>query len=177
MSPEKFEREVLDAMRNAGTPPQIVYALAETGLLRPDPAGGGPWPSRKLLDQWDAAIDRYFVLMAIDEVLSPERIAEKASPDARAWNSELPELQVRPLTGEEHKQVVECLNAIAPAQARGMTVIARSELAAAIFAHACSSAYGSAETQGVPAQGPERYAHTEDFILRRARELYAQGRA
>jgi hypothetical protein len=54
--------------------------------------------------------------MAIDEMLSPERIAETASPDPRAWNSELSELQVQPLTGEEHKPVVECLNAIAPAQ-------------------------------------------------------------
>jgi hypothetical protein len=43
--------------------------------------------------------------MAIDEMLSPERIAETASPDPRAWNSELSELQVQPLTGEEHKQV------------------------------------------------------------------------
>jgi len=57
-----------------------------------------------------------------------------------------------------------------------MTVMARSELTAALLASACSVAYGSAEAQGVTEKGPERYGLTEDFILRRARELYAQGR-
>jgi hypothetical protein len=33
MSPVKFQADVLDAMRKAGMPPEIVYAYRKTGLL------------------------------------------------------------------------------------------------------------------------------------------------
>jgi hypothetical protein len=113
--------------------------------------------------------------MAIDEMLfGPGDQNEPASPGY--WNSELPEFVARPLTKRDHGQVLECLRSIGEVQKRSMTVMARSELAAALLASACATAYGSAEAEGVTEQGPERYGLAEDFILRRARELYAQGR-
>jgi hypothetical protein len=63
--------------------------------------------------------------------MSPEKF-ERELLDA--MRSELPELQKRPLTRGEHNQVLECLNLIAPVQARGMTVIARAQRAAALLA-------------------------------------------
>jgi hypothetical protein len=45
------------------------------------------------------------------------------------------------------------------------------------MACACTSAYESAAAQDQSADGPERFEHCEDFIVRRAREIYAQGRA
>jgi hypothetical protein len=164
MSPVKFEAEVLEAMRKTGTPPEFVYAYRKTGLLGIGDQSAWP-PERRR--EWEEAIREYFAL----------ETSVKSAPDPRAWNTEIPELLASPLSREDHEQVLECIRAIAPAQARGMTVFARMELAAALLADACSSAYESAEAQGVTAQGPARYALFEDLALRRARELYAQGRA
>jgi hypothetical protein len=61
--------------------------------------------------------------------------------------------------------------------ARWVTVAMRMEFAAAMVASACASAYESAEAQGDKGRGPERFASAEGLILRRARELYGQGRA
>ena len=50
--------EVVEAMRKAGTPPQIVYAFKKTGRLLME-ATDAPPHARK---EWEDAIDEYFVL-------------------------------------------------------------------------------------------------------------------
>jgi hypothetical protein len=166
MSPVAMNAEMLEAMRKAGTPPELVYAFKKTGLLGLGDMSAWPRARRR---EWEEAVQEYFAL---------QRPAQAGSmPDPQQWNTEIPELQARPLSRQEHEQVLECIRAIAPVQARGMSVSARMELAAALLADACSSAYQSAEAQGVAAEGPARYAAFEDLTLRRAREIYAQGRA
>lgn len=165
MPPVKLEAEVLDAMHKAGTPPEFVYAYRKTGLL--GIADRSAWPPERR-KEWEDAIGEYLALPAPAE--------GKSTPDPRAWSTEIPELLASPLSRQDHEQVLACIHAIAPVQARGMTVSARMELAAALLADACSSAYQSAEAQGVAERGPARYAAFEDLTLRRAREIYAQGR-
>lgn len=58
-----------------------------------------------------------------------------------------------------------------------MTVGVRMELAAALLAAACSSAYQAVEALERASEGPRQYTEAEDLVLRRARKLYAQGRA
>ena len=53
-----------------------------------------------------------------------------------------------------------------------MKVVARIELAAALLVSACDQGYLSGQETG---EGPEVYALTEALVLRRAREMYAQG--
>jgi hypothetical protein len=56
---EKLAAGVLEAMRKAGTPPQIVYAYRKTGLLLAEgltPAHLPEW------EEWNAAIEEYFEL-------------------------------------------------------------------------------------------------------------------
>lgn len=123
----------------------------------------------------EAEIEAFF-----DEIMPPRpthKFKPEDLPDPRQWHSELIEFQARPLTKHDHAQVLQCLNLIGRVEATGMTVLARMELAAALMAGACTSAYNSAAAQGEPADGPERFSHSEDFIVRRAREIYAQGRA
>jgi hypothetical protein len=175
LSAKEFEKELLEALTSFGTPPEIIFAFSETGILQPEHVIGRSPHLRQVLDRWHAIIDRTLGLIAIDDML-----AGPADDDAPAhpgyWQSELPEFAARPITKKDHRQVLECLRSIGEVQKRSMSVMARSELAAALLASACSTAYGSAEAQGVAEKGPERYGLTEDFILRRARELYAQGR-
>lgn len=166
ISSVKFDADVLEAMRKAEMPPQFVYAFKKTGLM-----GFGDlsaWPADRR-EEWHLAVEEYFALTAAS--------AGQSAPDPRAWNTEIPELQACPITREDHDQVMECLRAFAPIQARGMTVAARMELAAALLAGTCSAAYHSAAAQGASEEGPARFATFEDLVLRRARELYAQGRA
>jgi hypothetical protein len=122
-----------------------------------------------------AEIDAFF------EAVMPRRITHKYKPEdlpnPRQWHSELREYDARPLTKHDHTQVLECIHLIGKVERTGMTVLARMELASALMASACTSAYESAAAQGQPADGPERFSHSEDFIVRRAREIYAQGRA
>jgi len=128
------------------------------------------WPADRR-KEWDAAVAEYLAL---------QKLAEgKTRPDPRLWHTEIPELEACPISREDHERVMECLRACAPVQGRepGMSVFARMELAAALLADACSSAYRSAAAQGAPDEGPARYAAFEDLVLRRAREIYAQGRA
>lgn len=148
---------------------------AETGILHPEHVIGRSPRLRELLDRWHATIERTLGLIAIDDMLAGPA-DDNAPAHPGYWTSELPEYQARPLTKRDHRQVLECLRSIGEVQKRSMTVMARSELTAALLASACSVAYGSAEAQGVTEEGPELYGRTEDFILRRASELYAQGR-
>jgi hypothetical protein len=43
------------------------------------------------------------------------------------------------------------------------------------LASACDCAYDSANATGSMGRGPELYSRTEQIIIRRAREIYAQG--
>ena len=56
-------------------------------------------------------------------------------------------------------------------------VIVRIELAAAFLQMACRCAFESAEAIGSPGEGPNFFAKTEELVVRRAREIYAQGSA
>ena len=85
------------------------------------------------------------------------------------------ELQGRnSLSSRNYDQVRECVSAIAPIEARGMKVVTRLVLAAALLASACDHAYISGE-EDAQGDGPNLFALTEELVLRRAREIYAQG--
>jgi hypothetical protein len=167
MSEVKMHADLIAAMTKANAPPEVIYAYRKTGLLAAGDQSG--WPPERV-KEWEDAIQEYFALAPVDEPAA-------APPDERVWSTEIPELLARPLSREEHEQVLECVGAIAPIQARGMSVVARMELAAALLADTCSTAFRSAEAEGNAELGPASYAFFEDLALRRARELYAQGRA
>jgi hypothetical protein len=80
---------------------------------------------------------------------------------------------------DDLEKVHEILSAVAPIEARppGLKVVQRIELAAVFLASACDLAYDSANATGSMGRGPELYARTEQIIIRRAREIYGQGRA
>jgi hypothetical protein len=162
----QMQAELIAALTKAGAPPEVIYAYRKTGLL----AAGDQscWPPDRLRE-WEDAIQEYFALGPVAEAAP--------LPDERVWSTEIPELLARPLSREEHEQVLECVRLVAPIQARGMSVAARMELAAAFLADACASAYRSADAEGKPELGPARHAFFEDLAVKRARELYAQGRA
>jgi len=58
---------------------------------------------------------------------------------------------------------------------RPMKLAARIELAAATLATACEHAYDSAHATGQPENAEDIYEKAEELVIRRARELYAQG--
>jgi hypothetical protein len=90
--------------------------------------------------EWDDAIDEYF---AIEEASKqPDR------PSKEEWNTSIPELLASPFARKDLLQVAECLRAIAPIEARGMTLITRIELAAALLASALSHGYASGDETG-----------------------------
>ena len=71
-----------------------------------------------------------------------------------------------------------CLHAMAPVEgSRPMKLVARIEIAAAALATACAHAYDSAHGTGSPESAAELYEKAEELVLRRAREIYAQGPA
>jgi hypothetical protein len=165
MSAVKVEAETIEAMRKAGTPSQIIYAYKRTGglLLREDMRDH--WPPDRV-KEWDDAINEYF---AIEESSKqPDR------PSAKEWNTAIPELLVSPFTRQDLAKVHACLHAITPIEARGMTLIARIELAAIFLASACSHGFTSGDEVGEGANGPEVFALAEQLVVRRAREIYAQ---
>jgi hypothetical protein len=88
--------------------------------------------------------------------------------------SSLAELLLSPFTQQDYDQVRECVHAIAPIELRGMKVVTRIELVAALLASACDHAYTSGE-EDTKGDGPNLFALTEELVLRRAREIYAQG--
>ena len=110
MSAVKVQADVLEAMRKAGTPPQIAYAYKRTGglLLREDMREH--WPPDRV-KEWDDAINEYF---AIEEASKqPDR------PSAAEWNTSIPELLASPFTRKDLAQVAECLRAIARRRPQG----------------------------------------------------------
>jgi hypothetical protein len=162
----KLQAALLDAMRKAGTPPEIVYAYKKTGLLLTNDSQASP----EAWEEWNAAIAEYSLIEAASTL--PDRA------DPRIWQTEIPELLVSPLSQQDLDQVLECIRLIAPIQASGMTLVTRIELAAAFLAAACSSAFSSVEERSDdPTEGPKLYDLAEELVVRRARELYGQGRA
>ena len=165
MSEFKLQAEVLEAMRKAGTPPQIAYAYKKTGLLLTEEMRDH-WPPDRV-QEWDAATEEFFAIEAAT--------ARGDKPDAQQWTTEIPELLASPFTQQDFDQVQECLRAIEPIEARGMKVVTRIELAASLLAHACSHGYTSGEETGEGGDGPNLFALTEQLVIRRAREIYGQG--
>jgi hypothetical protein len=58
-----------------------------------------------------------------------------------------------------------------------MKVVTQIELAACLLAAACEHGYVSGEETPGPGGGPDLFALTEQLVVRRAREIYAQGSA
>jgi hypothetical protein len=162
-----FEQEFLEIMHKTNAPPQFIYAYKKTGLMGFDP-DKSRWPADRI-EEWDQAIDEYFALQ--EAAKRPDR------PNPEAWTTQIPELLLSPFTQQDLDQVRECLRAIAPIEERGMKVVTRIELAAAFLATACEHGYESGEELDGRGEGPESFVRTEELVLRRAREIYAQGRA
>jgi hypothetical protein len=169
MSEVKMQGDVLDAMRKAGTPPEVMYAYRKTGLIHVEGLSDR-WPPDRTAE-WNQAIEEYFAIEAASK--DPDR------PDPREWTTEIPELLVSGFTRQDLSKIHEILHAIAPIEARppGLKVVQRIELAAVFLASACDCAYDSAAATGSPGEGPELYSKTEEIVVRRAREIYANDRA
>lgn len=155
--------DVLAAMQNANLPPEFAYAYRKTGLLglSKDKSAWDP----EVVEEWNAAIDEF-------------RAIEKASkepgrPQPGTWNTEIPELLASPFKQADLDQVVACMAAIERIEARGMTVVARIELAANLAASAMEHGYRAGEETG--GDGAKLFDIAGDLIIRRAREIYARG--
>jgi hypothetical protein len=86
----------------------------------------------------------------------------------------IPEFPTCPQSGNCHRRG-EILRAIAPIDGRQpLKLVTRIEIAAAFLASACDCAFNSADAIGSPGEAPGLYAKTEELVLRRAQELYAQ---
>ena len=163
MSAVEVEADVVEAMRKAGTPLQIIYAYKRTGGLLLMESMRDHWPPDRV-QEWDDAIDEYF---AIEEASKqPDR------PNKEEWNTSIPELLASPFTRQDLAKVHACLRAVSPIEAQGMTLITRIELAAAFLAAACAHGYASGDEVG--GGGPNVFALAEQLVVRRAREIYAQ---
>jgi len=165
VSAAKVEADVLEAMHKAGTPPQIIHAYKKTGGLLLLEGMRDHWPPGRV-KEWDDAIDEFFAIENASK--QPDR------PSKEEWNTVIPELLVSPFTRKDLAQVDECLRAIAPIEERGMTLIARIELAAAFLASACSHGYNSGHEIGEGSYAPKMFTLAEQLVVRRAREIYAQ---
>ena len=108
MSEVKVQGDVLDAMRKAGTPPEIMYAYRKTGLLR---VGGlsDAWPPDRTAE-WNQAIEEYFAIEAASK--DPDR------PDPKEWKTEIPELLISGFNQQDLNKIHEILRAIAPIEGR-----------------------------------------------------------
>ena len=166
MSAVKVEAETIEAMRKAGTPPQIVYAYKRTrGLLLTEDMREH-WPPDRV-KEWDDALDEYY---AIEEASKqPDR------PSAKEWNTAIPELLASPFTRQDLAKVHACLRAVAPIEAQGMSLITRIELAAIFLASALSHGYTSGDETG--GSGPNVFTLAGELVVKRAREIYAQDSA
>ena len=154
-------------MRKAGTPPQIVYAYKKTGLLLMEEMREH-WPKDRV-KEWEDAVEEYFAIEdATKGVNRPnpggvvdqaEMLCPSSGSISRTWRRSAKSSQRWRRSRREP-----------------LKVIVRIELAAAFLATACSAAYDSAEPTGAPGKGPTLYAVTEDMVVKRAREIYGQGR-
>ena len=115
------------------------------------------------VEEWNAAIDEF-------------RAIEKASkepgrPKPGSWNTEIPELLASPFKQDDLDQVLKCMAAVEPIEARGMTVVARVELAANFAASAMEHGYRAGEETGASGDGASLFEIAADLIIRRAREI------
>jgi hypothetical protein len=154
-----MEAAILAAMQKADLPPEFAYAYKKTGLLGLA-EDKSLWPPEHI-KEWNDAVDEHRAIQA-----RPVR--------PKGWNTQITELLISPFTQQDYDQVRECISAIAPIEARGMKVVTRVELAAALLCSACDHAYISGE-EDAQGDGPKLFALTEELVLRRAREIYAQG--
>ena len=167
ISEVRMEAEMLDALSKAGAPPEFAYAYRKTGLLS---LGGdmSAWPKDRI-KEWEAAVAEYRLI---------ERARAEGGPKPEGWNTEIPELLISDFSQEDFDHVRACVNAMAPVEgSRPMKLAARIELAAAVLATACEHAFESAHGTGSPERAEELYHKAEELVVRRARELYAQGPA
>jgi hypothetical protein len=157
-----MEAAILAAMHKADLPPEFSYAYRKTGLLglAEDKSA---WPPGHI-KEWNDAVDEYRAIQAAS--MRPDK--------PKGWNTQITELLISPFTQQDYDQVRECVSAIAPIEARGMKVVTRVELAAALLCSACDHAYVSGE-EDAQGDGPKLFALTEELVLRRAREIYGQG--
>ena len=168
MSPVKIEADVLKAMRKAGAPPEVMYAYRKTGLIMVEGLSVD-WPEDRR-KQWSDAIEEYFAIEYAK--------AQNEEPHPEGWKTEIPELLVSDFSQQDFDHVRACLQAMAPIEgSRPMKLVARIELAAACLATACEHAFDSAHGTGSPERASELYDKAEELVVRRARELYAQGPA
>jgi hypothetical protein len=79
MSAMKIEAETLEAMRKAGTPPQIAYAYKRTGGLLLAEDMREHWPPDRV-KEWDDAINEYFAIEEASRTVVVEN-GEAASPE------------------------------------------------------------------------------------------------
>ena len=154
-----MEAAILAAMQKADLPPEFSYAYRKTGLLglAEDKSA---WPPESI-KEWNDAVDEYRAIQARQD-------------KPAGWSTQITELLISPFTQQDLEQVRECVSAIGPIEARGMKVVTRIELAAVLLASACDHAYVSGEEDS-KGDGPKLFALTEELVLRRAREIYAQG--
>ena len=136
--------DVLAALQNADMPPEFAYAYRKTGLLGLL-ADKSAWDPDDI-DEWNAAVDEY-------------RAIEKASkqpgrPKPETWSTEIPELLASPIKQVDLDQVIACISAVEPIEARGMTVVARIELAANFAASAMEHDGSEADVRARPRQRP-----------------------
>jgi hypothetical protein len=164
ISSVRIEAETLEAMRKAGTRPEVVYAYKKTGILLMKDSPASPRDRQA----WEAAVKEFFLIEAAQ--------AQTDRPDPSDWKTEIPELLVSGFSQRDLKKVDEILRAVAQIEGREpIKVITRIELAAVFLTMACECAYESAEATGSPGEGPNLYAKTEELVVRRAREIYAHG--
>jgi hypothetical protein len=165
MSGVRMQADILEALRKAGTPPEIAYAYRKTGLLS---LGGdmSRWP-KDHVEEWKAAVAEYHLV---------ERAKREGGPKPEGWSTEIPELLVSDFSEEDFAHVRAILKAMAPVEgSRPMKLAARIELAAAALATACEHAYDAAHGTGHPERAEALYDKAEELVIRRAREIYSQG--
>jgi hypothetical protein len=92
----------------------------------------------------NAAVDEYRAI----------RSARERPNFPKNWNTEIPELIISKFTAENLAQVEECMKAIEPIEARGMTAVTRIELAAGFVASAMSHATERARRPASAETGP-----------------------
>jgi hypothetical protein len=113
-----------------------------------------------LLDRkaWKTAIEEYFAIEAAQ--------ANTDKPDPSEWKAEIPELLASAFSRQDLAGVVKCVRAVWPLQ-KGLSVAARTELAAAFLATACEHAFDTAKDIEGVTDGSDRYAIVGAPALRR----------
>jgi hypothetical protein len=91
------------------------------------------------------------------------------APDPRQYRTEIPEFRAMPLSRAQFGDVCACLTSIDHILSKPQTVAMRTELAAALLAHACAAGYESAAAQGKPEEAQMRYDAFERLAVLRAR--------